>query len=558
MKKRMALVFVVFVVIIAIGALTGCGGDDKRGTTGKSSSVEITTGADGRQMEGNLYLTGLPLVENTETFTLFTDDGGLPEDKVMYPILEEQTNVVVDLMLYPYEQAVERKNILLNSGDYPDVMGGWIMKEEDIKELGVKEKIFIPLTELIEKYSPIMVDILSREGVTETMTLPDGEIYSIPFLIGEPLVTFNPWINQRWLDNVGMEMPTTTDELLEVLRVFKKQDANGNGDPTDEIPFSANEVGNGFPSALAGWWGVNAASNNRVPYSSEVDGQLEFLANTDEYKQMIEYFALLNEERLLDTEVFTQDGILKSKVEGDEVGVLFDYDGISNDDEPLDSPYNTLNLAAGAQGAARPVPVLTSPNGNDPIYRRASYGASVFRNQMAITDLAENPATIMRWWDNLYQLDNSIQIQAGLFGKRLEKIGEGEYRYLDEKLLSKEDKEKYGWGNMFTTALPKWAPPEIIIAPIKGEVAAFDVHKDTDALYEPYLDKMTARVWIDDEYQNELAILRTSISDYVEQKTAEWISGIGDVNEEWEEYNEDLLDLGVERYIEINRNMLAE
>ena len=35
-------------------------------------------------------------------------------------------------------------------------------------------------------------------------------------------------------------MPTTTEELREVLRAFKEQDANGNGDPNDEIPLSGS------------------------------------------------------------------------------------------------------------------------------------------------------------------------------------------------------------------------------------------------------------------------------------------------------------------------------
>ena len=33
-------------------------------------------------------------------------------------------------------------------------------------------------------------------------------------------------------------MPTTTDEFAEVLRAFKDNDANGNGNPNDEIPLA--------------------------------------------------------------------------------------------------------------------------------------------------------------------------------------------------------------------------------------------------------------------------------------------------------------------------------
>ena len=40
------------------------------------------------------------------------------------------------------------------------------------------------------------------------------------------------------MKNVGLETPATIDELYEVLVAFKEQDANGNGDPNDEIPWS--------------------------------------------------------------------------------------------------------------------------------------------------------------------------------------------------------------------------------------------------------------------------------------------------------------------------------
>ena len=74
----------------------------------------------------------------------------------------------------------------------------------------------------------------------------DGNIYT--------LVQFNPetwnltpyriYINMKWLDNLGLETPTTTDELRDVLQAFREQDPNGNG-VTDEIPLLTNYVDNG-------------------------------------------------------------------------------------------------------------------------------------------------------------------------------------------------------------------------------------------------------------------------------------------------------------------------
>ena len=45
------------------------------------------------------------------------------------------------------------------------------------------------------------------------------------------------WINKEWLDKLGLAVPTTTDELYNVLKAFKTQDPNGNG-KADEIPLT--------------------------------------------------------------------------------------------------------------------------------------------------------------------------------------------------------------------------------------------------------------------------------------------------------------------------------
>ena len=47
--------------------------------------------------------------------------------------------------------------------------------------------------------------------------------------------------NKEWLDNVGMEAPTNIDEFYEVMKAFRDQDANGNGDASDEIPFEPSQ-----------------------------------------------------------------------------------------------------------------------------------------------------------------------------------------------------------------------------------------------------------------------------------------------------------------------------
>ena len=66
------------------------------------------------------------------------------------------------------------------------------------------------------------------------MTAPDGNIYALP-KVNECLhCTYGQrmWINTTWLEKLGLEMPTTTDEFYQVLKAFKEQDPNGTARPT--------------------------------------------------------------------------------------------------------------------------------------------------------------------------------------------------------------------------------------------------------------------------------------------------------------------------------------
>lgn len=560
-KKHLALLLA---AMMTTAALAGCAGDTQKTPAGDPSSTgsttsagEPATGEDGRKMEGNLYLEGLPLVKETESFTLFCDDGGVAEDKIMYPILEEQTNVKVELMLMPFDAAKEKKNILLNSGDYPDVMGGWLLSDNDILSEGVGEQIYIPIDELIAKYSPKMTEILNLEGVRQTMTLPDGHIYTIPYAIGEPLVTFNPYINNKWLKDLNLEMPKTPAELKEVLKAFKTRDPNGNG-KADEIPFSGDPINLSLGS-FAGWWGVDASSSGNNKYFSTVDGKLVFGPAQEGYKKMIMYFADLYKEGLVDTELYTQDSATwkaKGKKGGEEsngkdelYGVSMAYGGgdFAVKDREMYPDYDRTHY--------EPLPVLQADPNVKPIWRRNCYGMTTFRTQAVITDNAKNPATIIRWWDNVFQLENSVQIQAGLIGKRITKIGEGEYQNIPVNDISKDDQETYGWGNMFTQSMPKYIPKDF---KVKDIVPVYDGNKERDDLYEPFLNEAMPVAWVSAEAADRLKILETDISNYMKKTEAAWVTGQANVEADWDKHLKQLESLGLAELTKIRQDAIDQ
>ena len=103
-----------------------------------------------------------------------------------------------------------------------------------------EEELFVDLTPYInEETTPNIIKRFEESSYLQAITTaPDGKIYGLPYTeIGTNDIMIN-WVDirQDWLDNLGLEMPTTLEEYHDVLVAFKEQDANGNGDPTDEIP----------------------------------------------------------------------------------------------------------------------------------------------------------------------------------------------------------------------------------------------------------------------------------------------------------------------------------
>ena len=51
-------------------------------------------------------------------------------------MLEKKTNVHVKLNLAPYQVQLEKMAVALSTGDYADVIAGWLLGTKDVIELG--------------------------------------------------------------------------------------------------------------------------------------------------------------------------------------------------------------------------------------------------------------------------------------------------------------------------------------------------------------------------------------------------------------------------------------
>ena len=532
-KKAVALVLA---AAMCVTSLAGCGSSTASTTENASGEVSEAVVDESGKVDGVMYKVGLPLVdEGTYGFSIFCDDSKEKPEYYMLDEFKKQTNVDVEMRIFPYETATERLNLDLNSGDYADVVGGWTLSDSMILTYGVNQGVFIPLEDYFAEYCPRITEILDLPGVREEMTAPDGHIYAIPYVCDDTKVGYSPYINGRWLKNVGMDMPTTTEEFEAVLKAFKEQDANGNGDPNDEIPFSA-DPNNKHIESMTGWFGLPMGKSG----IGILDEEVVFAGASSTYREFLSWFNSLYEQGLIDLEIFTQDSSTwEGKGNRDLYGVSIAYGS---------GEFSGIVVEGGEKSEFDVLPVLNTDKGG--MWMRDTNGFSVYRTQAVITDNAEHPEVICRWFDNAFQLENGIGCNRGPVGTVVFKEDDG-YRAIDVKTLPEEDQEKFSWGNLWPQSLPKYMPSGFKYIEDHPTSNEKKVMEDT---YEPYLTKTTIpSFWIPLDKIDRYSDIASALTDYFNQRQAMFISGEMDIDDDaqWQSYVDGLYALGLEDWMDV-------
>ena len=532
-KKAVALVLA---AAMCVTSLAGCGSSTASTTENASGEVSEAVVDESGKVDGVMYKVGLPLVdEGTYGFSIFCDDSKEKPEYYMLDEFKKQTNVDVEMRIFPYETATERLNLDLNSGDYADVVGGWTLSDSMILTYGVNQGVFIPLEDYFAEYCPRITEILDLPGVREEMTAPDGHIYAIPYVCDDTKVGYSPYINGRWLKNVGMDMPTTTEEFEAVLKAFKEQDANGNGDPNDEIPFSA-DPNNKHIESMTGCFGLPMGKSG----IGILDEEVVFAGASSTYREFLSWFNSLYEQGLIDLEIFTQDSSTwEGKGNRDLYGVSIAYGS---------GEFSGIVVEGGEKSEFDVLPVLNTDKGG--MWMRDTNGFSVYRTQAVITDNAEHPEVICRWFDNAFQLENGIGCNRGPVGTVVFKEDDG-YRAIDVKTLPEEDQEKFSWGNLWPQSLPKYMPSGFKYIEDHPTYNEKKVMEDT---YEPYLTKTTIpSFWIPLDKIDRYSDIASALTDYFNQRQAMFISGEMDIDDDaqWQSYVDGLYALGLEDWMDV-------
>ena len=262
----------------------------------------------------NFNATGYPIVN--EPITLKVMFGIRDVDSMIDPSempavqrLEEETGIKLEWEVVKGSDWSTKLNLMFASGEYPDI----ILSPNptvDTEEYGVTQQLLIPLNDdLTSKYMPNYTERRAAEDEDPCVGLKksDGNIYSIGYLVGQNIDTnAHFFMNQDWMDRLGLETPDNVDELLNVLRKFKSEDADGDGDPNNEIPLEM-----GVDAAFYGvryllpLFGIPCSPDKGI-YMDD-DKNVQFTPTQEGFRKCMEWLHTCYEEGLVDPEIISQD-----------------------------------------------------------------------------------------------------------------------------------------------------------------------------------------------------------------------------------------------------------
>lgn len=143
----------------------------------------------------------------------------LSNDIYTFKTIGEKFNVTFDFQLVPEDVYNEKVNMVLASGEYPDI----IYCKPDIMSQYYEAGVVWELTDIIQEKIPNFLTACGKAESNYLKNIKDDE-GRYWFLSKIEYSNYNlfPYLNEAWLKEVGMEVPTTTDELFDVLSAFKE------------------------------------------------------------------------------------------------------------------------------------------------------------------------------------------------------------------------------------------------------------------------------------------------------------------------------------------------
>lgn len=333
---------IVMLVMIMMTSVVGC-------STNQPTKDESTKG----EPTNNSQKSVEEEIVDIEVWATNTGFKEVEKGSPLYNFYLEKLGVGI---IHPYvewdggKNYLNQLNLRIAAGEMPDLFQPEGGKEFELALNGA----IVDLTDLLPKYAPNLWNIVPQE-VWEVIKSTDptgkGRIYYVPVIQSYGLT--GGLIRKDWLDNVGLPMPKTQSDYIEVLKAFRDQDANGNGDPNDELPTGGRQEGR-WMDHLFNMYGI--AMDEGKPDWDIYNGELTYSAVTSNMRDALVFTADLYKDKLMDQETFLNSASdWNGKISGNKAGNYFHFG------EQASTHLQNIEQSTGVKADISVLPVIEVP-----------------------------------------------------------------------------------------------------------------------------------------------------------------------------------------------------
>ncbi len=552
MKRR--IICLLAILALVTGILSGCGsqaepvGSDSTPVSVSAAPAKTEPPAPSVPEESEPEASGaevpdveefvLPIVEEPVTLNYwmraqpFMGIVDIPDSEMTYwKEMEARTGVHIDIQAAMFFTAQENFQLMVSSGTLPDIIECVTEYYIGGGDAAIEQEIIIPMDDLLDTYMPNYKRVLESNDMFDyaVRTRSSGEVYTAGFLLDRELQSTGMVIRQDWLDQVGLPVPETYEELHEVLTAFKND--LGYGGALWVTPTMTDCWEYGYNVSL---WNVSSQDRG----VNVVDGEVIYALISDGARDYVTMMNQWYQEGLVWQDFVADDTTPdESLIKNNAVGIWLCSYGADQIDSFRDSSDDP-------DFAVSPVPVIRCDKNEPAHVRRAP---SYMSGGASITKACEQVEIAARWIDYNYTDEGYLLNNYGVEGEGLAYDEDGN-PHISELYVTDPNFATVQCMVLFS----RYGGPAV--ADVGRENYFFDdraknvadtwVQNFDDAYSYPNVNILTY------EESQELSVLYSDLYTVASEALLSFITGARPLSQ-WEDYVAQMESMDLERYVTV-------
>lgn len=541
MKKIIAITLSLAVLAASVTACSKSTSDSKESAATASTKEGNTSGGTTDKEETGVTL---PLSKEKVTLTMYAGamDGNYStvsndyNDNAFFKEMEKRTNVHIEFQTVP-QGSTDAFNLMIASGELPDLIYGPGAYQDGL-DAAIDDGYYLDLTDYLDTYLQDYNKLRTKSADLERNSTTDsGRIAAVLQIYQTPQP---PWmglmIRKDWLDELGLQVPKTTSEWETVLTAFKEKKGA-------YAPLSL-----GGPLGFYGQ-GFGVASGTGVFSDSwlNMDGKVVYNDTTDNMKAYLTVLADWYKKGLIDPDFMTK----QSAYFADTAMVTTGQTGVFN------AVYTMKDMfKATSSDTDFDVIAIRNPLPDSGIEGKVGFVTpDIGGAGMAVSADSKNKEIAMKWLDYLFTEEGSLLANYGIENDTFTYNEEGTPVFTEKITKNPE-------GLAMAQAMALYTLPPSLLP------CNYDWTRELAGVSKASADMMS--VWgeqkVDNNYPSqatmtndenrEYASLYSNVQTYSSERVTQFITGVHDINKEWDDYVNTIKELGIDRCVEIKQAAL--